>query len=107
MELGLLVTVLSRALAATDATKKQNGVAQYSYTDNKGVIAGQVRSANDPYVVASYLTSGTYNFGLTTKEKAEIGMGLIVVGLAISLAVCGCIVWAVRCVDHHGDYHHI
>lgn len=38
------------------------------------------RSAKDPYVLAAYLTDGTFNFGLTQAQTAMLGLIVIAIG---------------------------
>eukprot|EP00933_Yihiella_yeosuensis_P056126 TRINITY_DN55158_c0_g1_i1.p1 TRINITY_DN55158_c0_g1~~TRINITY_DN55158_c0_g1_i1.p1 ORF type:complete len:367 (+),score=38.10 TRINITY_DN55158_c0_g1_i1:151-1251(+) len=46
-------------------------------------IVMQVRSADDPYLVAQELTSGTLNFGMPALEEGVTGLVLLVVGLVL------------------------
>ncbi|KNC49787.1 uncharacterized protein AMSG_06066 [Thecamonas trahens ATCC 50062] len=48
-----------------------------------------IRSSDDPYILASDLTNGSYDFGLTRAQKIVIGIVLIVIGCVWMCCVCG------------------
>jgi hypothetical protein len=54
-------------------------------------VTYEVRHVKDPFVVASRLTNGKYNFGLTQAEQAGVGLTLIVIGAVM----CGIVILAV------------
>merc|ERR1711916_348996 len=59
---------------------------------------GMIRSSADPYILASELTKGTYDFGLSRAQKIVIGIILIVIGVVISCCVFGAIFYFVKFV---------
>merc|ERR1711991_954349 len=63
---------------------------------------GMIRSSADPYILASELTKGTYDFGLSRAQKIIIGIILIVIGVVISCCVFGAIFYFVKFVIGDG-----
>ena len=61
-----------------------------------------IRSSADPYILASELTKGTYDFGLSRAQKIIIGIILIVIGVVISCCVFGAIFYFVKFVIGDG-----
>jgi len=61
-----------------------------------------IRSSADPYILASELTKGTYDFGLSRAQKIVIGIILIVIGVVISCCVFGAIFYFVKFVIGDG-----
>ncbi|KAJ3153321.1 hypothetical protein HDU86_005278 [Geranomyces michiganensis] len=56
----------------------------------------EVRSAQDPMIYLSYRTGGTRYFGLKQSTKLAIGIVLLVLGIFVTLCVCGTVVVCLR-----------
>lgn len=74
--------------------------AEYEDHDSQATSSDTVRSLSltfrsdkDPYVVAVKLTDGSLDFGLTLKQKREIGGSLL--GFGVLMTCCLCVVAAV------------
>jgi len=57
-----------------------------------------VRHTQDPFVVAGYITGGSYNFGATTGQKLTTGLILIIVGGVFTLPAIIAVVLVIVCV---------
>jgi len=56
-----------------------------------------IRHTKDPYIAASSITTGSYNFGLSTATKVGIGLILIIVGAVFMAPVIITVVLIVYC----------
>jgi len=61
-------------------------------------IQPTVRDSLDPYVILARLTSGSMNFGLSTKQKLATGAALIAIGGALVFVVYGGLYSFVKCM---------
>ena len=90
-----------------------SGLTRYSYTAYASQTTAQaalsapmpvrVRSNKDPYYVALKVTGGSLSFGLTTAAKASIGSAMLIVGIAITIAVCAGTYYMLRCMNKKAE----
>lgn len=50
---------------------------------------------DDPYIAASRITKGTFDFGLTAAQQRTIGIALLIAGILITIGV-GCLLGALK-----------
>jgi len=53
----------------------------------------QVKDTNDPYVQASYITDGSYSFGLSAAQYATTGLVFLIIGIVFLLPIIAFFVW--------------
>ena len=89
-----------------------SGLTRFAYTAYSSSLAAQaafataavrVRSNKDPYYVALKVTGGSLSFGLTTAAKASIGSAMLIVGIAITIAVCAGTYYMLRCMNKKAE----
>jgi hypothetical protein len=73
------------------------GVYSTNLTNDGSKIVFEIRHVDDPYVLASRLTKGTYKFGLSSPQNAVMGIILLVIGGVLCAALVGAYIVAVKC----------
>lgn len=65
-----------------------------------------IRSQQDPFIYAQWLTNGSLNFGLTPGQRAIIGLALIGVGAFFTLPCIACCFFIGICFFRRRHLHH-
>ncbi|KAI9179607.1 hypothetical protein H9P43_004935 [Blastocladiella emersonii ATCC 22665] len=77
------------------------GIAEYG-TQKPASVRVQLRHVDDPIVLASSLTEGSYYFGLSIEQKKTIGISLIIPGAIVTVSLFGGLAYFLVCRGRGG-----
>jgi hypothetical protein len=72
-------------------------------TSSPATFSARLYSSKDPFIAAQRITKGDMDFGITAEQQRAMGIALMVVGLIMTVAVCGGLYLLYTCTKKKDD----